>query len=1036
MNSATPSEPGVSICLLGGCKFYNQGKIIRLETAKTSALLAYLALQSKPTTRHKLLGLFWGDQPEKNARRSLRHALWNIRQAFQASDRAEILMSEGQEIAIDPVAGVWIDVLAFESCLKREAEIGGANPCPDDRCGLLRQAADLYCGNLLDGLLVNDAAEFEQWLLMERERLQARAVESLQRLVRHSVEWGEYAVGLEYACRLLALEPWLEEGHRQTMRLLALSGQRAAALTAYETCRRVLAEELNVEPSRETQELYELIRAGTDDKKSWEATSLRRLPAQATPFVGREEELGRLAIQLADPTCRLITLAGPGGIGKSRLAVRAAAGCVGFPDGVYFVALTGVASSGLVATAVADRLGVELHGGESLQAQVIEWLREKELLLVLDNFEHLLPAAEWVAELLREAPGIKLLVTSRERLALRDEWTFPVEGLRFPPQGAEARSETALDQYAAVQLFVQGAQRVRLGYELSKADKPRVARLCRLVDGTPLAIELAASWVRLLTCDEIVTHVEQSLDLLTTDQRDVPARHRSMRAVFEQSWQMLGEEGQGVFKRLTVFRGGFRQEAAEVVARATLEQLASLVDKSFLKRTPSGRYEIHELHRQYGEKKLSEAEAAQVREAHGIYFAQYLATREIVSAREKLKEVLEEIAEDIENIRSGWEWAIEQRRVAEIGQACLNLHYYYELRSWVQEGETVFDRTIAALSTLAPEPEQQIVLERLYNMQGIFCNRLSLYSKAVRVLQASLSIARQVDPSRAVAPMANLATTQFLHGAFWEARQLLEESLVIYRQLDNWLDFYTAQSSLGYVLCLLGDYPHARILLDQAMEAFQSIGMQDNLAFTHCYLGLVAQGEKDFRQAILSLEKGLAIFRSLGHAWGTAACLASLARIALQNGEAEQARRQAQEGLTQARLAGSPYIEALCLNCMGLKASMEGHDTEAFGYHYQAIRTAWETEQIPPVLDGLIGLADLELKGGRPQPAGELLAFVIHHPSTVASERNRATELFSRLESLLAPEGMTNAKEQGEAESLETVVGRLLASHRHDGSPA
>ena len=319
-------------------------------------------------------------------------------------------------------------------------------------------------------------------------------------------------------------------------------------------------------------------------------------------------------------------------------------------------------------------------------------------------------------------------------------------------------------------------------------------------------------------------------------------------------------------------------------------------------------------------------------------------------------------------------------------------------------------------------------MSKLYNLQGIFCNRLSRYNKAVKVLETSLSIARRADPSRAVHPLANLATTQFLHGAFGEAQQLLEEALVIYRQLENWPDFFVAQSSLGYVLCQIGDYPQARVLLNQAMEAFQNIGMADNIAFTHCYLGLVAQGEKDAGQAMRSLEQGLAIFRELGHAWGSAACIASLANGMLQNGEVDQAGHLAPEGLALARQAGSPYIEALCLNCLGQKARLEGQDTEAHSYHQQAIQTAWEAEQLPPVLDGVIGIAELALKRCQPQSAGELLAFVIVHPSTCARERERAECLFVQLESQLTPEAIAAAQKQ----SLEAVVERIFTSYEQN----
>ena len=1025
MNQANPTQPRLKFRFFGGCKFQCEGKNVRPDTTKTGALLAYLALQSRLQPRHKLIGLFWGDQPEANARRSLRHSLWNIRQQFHCLDQAPVLLSDAQEIAFNHAAGAWIDVQDFERCLKSEAGITAAAARPDDRYALLRQAAELYCGDLLDGVFVNDAPEFEQWLLVERERLRALAIETLQRLVGYCVGWGEHAMGLGYAHRLLELEPWLEEAHQQTMRLLALSGQRSAALAQYETCRCMLAEELNAVPSQETQALYEIIRANTGGNLAERSTPQRKLPPQATPFIGREEELTQLAARLGDPACRLITLVGPGGIGKTRLAVRAAAKCERFRDGIYFVPLAGVASSDLLIPAVADALGLTLHGSESMQAQLLEWLDEKELLLILDNFEHLLAAAELNTEILCAAPGVKILVTSRERLNLREEWIFQVEGLRYPLQEDENSSALSLDTYAAVQLFVQGAQRVHLGFMLGNAEKPLVARVCRLVDGTPLAIELAANWVRLLSCQEIVVRIEQSMDFLTTTLRDLPVRHRSMGAVFEQSWQMLSEDEREVFKRLTVFRGGFCLEAAEPVAGANLDLLASLVDKSFLRRTPSGRYEMHELLRQYGEKKLSEAENTQTLDEHCVYFARFLFSHEEAIDSKRLADALEEIAEEIENIQASWNWATQRRLVHEIKQSFYSLIRFYELRSWFQEGEAAMERAAEAINSLAPEREQQCVLLILYNGIGMFCNRLSRYNKAIRMFEAGLSLSLQLNHRRSLHILSNLATAHFMHGAFFEARQLLEETLAGFREKDDRLNTCIAQVNLGYVLCQIGDYPNAHALLDQALKDFQNFVGRDEIALAHYFLGLAQQGEGDNEQAARCFRSGLDIYHELSHSWGTSLCLSGLASLAIQNGEYDQAAQLAQEGLAYARKVGDAYVMALCLNCMGQMASALGHDNEATGYHLQAIQTAWETEQFPPVLDGLIGMAELELKGGQMQSAGELLAFAIHHPSTCARERDRAARWFVQLESQLTPEAIMAAQKQ----TLEAVVERIFTSY-------
>jgi predicted ATPase len=716
---------------------------------------------------------------------------------------------------------------------------------------------------------------------------------------------------------------------------------------------------------------------------------------------------------------------GPGGIGKTRLAVRAAAECERFRDGIYFVPLAGVAASDLLIPALADALGLTLHGSESMQSQLLEWLGEKELLLLLDNFEHLLAAAELNTEILCAAPGVKILVTSRERLNLREEWLFQVEGLRCPLQEDEISSASSFDAYAAVQLFVQGAQRVRLGFAPGNAEKLLVARVCRLVAGTPLAIELAANWVRHLSCQEIVTRIEKSMDFLTTDLRDLPVRHRSMSAVFEQSWRLLSEEERGVFKRLSVFRGGFRQEAAEPVAGANLDRLASLVDKSFLSRTPSGRYEVHELLRQYGAEKLSAAEAAQAREAHGVYFAQFLGARDSDLLGHRVKEALEEIAEDLENIRASWQGFIERRSLLEMGQAGHALFRFYDLRSWFQEGGAVFEQATAALNTLAPEPKQQLVLARLYNLQGIFCNRVQHLPQAIQVLESSIAIARQIDHKKTLfAALLNLAGSHIMHGEFVVSRQLLEEAIVGFRQLDDKPDLFSAQDTLGFLLYKIGDYVQARALLEQILESLQSFGKGYDRAFIYYHLGLIAQAEKETGQAVWSYQQGLSISRETGHTWGATLCTSGLASVALQNGEYDQAVLLAQEGLSQAKKVDNVYVAAMCLNCLGQAAGAKGNAVEAQNYHRHAIRMAWETGQFSLVLDNLIGLAELELKGEQMQSAGELLAIAIHHPSTCAIDRERAERLFVQLESQLTPEAVAAAQKQ----SLEAVVERILTS--------
>jgi len=490
--------------------------ITGFESNKVRALLAYLVVEAdRPHSRDELIGLLWPDQPDATARANLRQALANLRNAIgDRTSEAPFISTTTDSVQFNRTDRCWIDVVQFTALIATckthvHRRLETCRSCAQR----LQQAVELYRGDFLAQFVQSGSEAFEEWALIQRERLHRDVLDALYALAEHHDRRGEYDQIRRYAARQIELDPWREEAHRQLMRALALSGQRSAALTQYETCRRALAEELGVEPATETHSLFEQIKAGALTQPQ----RRHNLPAALTPLLGREHELAEISRRLEMPACRLLTLTGPGGIGKTHLALQAAADHIGmFTHGVYFVSLASLDAPEYMVTAIAAALQFTFPEQQDSQTQLFNHLRDKDLLLVLDNFEHLLAGTGLITELLQRAPQVTILVTSRERLNVNGEWSMNISGLRVPPASAVEQ----IEDYSAVKLFVQTAQRVQAGFSVPGPERSCVVHLCQLVDGMPLALELAAGWVRALSCQDIAQEIESGLAILASPKRD------------------------------------------------------------------------------------------------------------------------------------------------------------------------------------------------------------------------------------------------------------------------------------------------------------------------------------------------------------------------------------------------------------------------------------------------------------------------------------------------------------------------------------
>ncbi|MEM7115344.1 MAG: protein kinase, partial [Chloroflexota bacterium] len=602
------------------------------------------------------------------------------------------------------------------------------------------------------------------------------------------------------------------------------------------------------------------------------------LPAQTTPFVGRELELTELArlldasdTQVANTrlaNTRLVTVVGPGGMGKTRLALEAARQFVAestttvavFPNGVFFVELVSLHSMEQMITAVASAFGFAIEQGSEPLEQIINFMSNKRLLLLLDNFEQLLApdvnGAAMITAVLQAAPDVKIIVTSRQKLNLRSEVVFALDGLAFPD------FQTTVDalSYSAVQLFIQSARRVRYDFALTKGSLAHIARICRLTEGMPLGIVLAAAWVDMLSLAEIGDEMARDIDFLASEMGDLPPRQRSMRAVFDYSWGLLSAKEQNVLAKLSVFQGGFTREAAHAVTGSSLRQLLGLVNKSLVQRNvANGRFSLHELLRQLSSEKLDILEIREMTQsAHAQYYLQALSVYETKFKSFEQKNAINMVAIELENILAGWRWAAEQNDVSLIIGAMSAMHVTINLREKIKAyrfalaklspnsntdylrdcllnrlyisdvtsqeiTQTEIDRLLTVFRTMGDKKEEEITL-------GIISSRLfyaGQFGEAVRVAQTRLDMIRQLnDPFGLASHLLNVGFDLIFAGKYEIAQAHIYEGLKQSRALGNKLGIEQAAILLaGFNIMIIGDYKKAGAYLDEALEIRRDLGI-------------------------------------------------------------------------------------------------------------------------------------------------------------------------------------------------------------------
>lgn len=759
------------------------------------------------------------------------------------------------------------------------------------------------------------------------------------------------------------------------------------------------------------------------------------LPLPPTPLLGRDTELAALERLFKDPQCRLLTLTGMGGIGKTRLAIEFASTQKDmFVDGVHYVPLASINSAESIIPAVAEALDFSFSGPADLNEQLINYMSvsmKQSALLVLDNLEHLIvqssETVDLVSEFLQRLPQLKILTTSRERLNLQGEWMYELHGLPVPP----VEFVDKLDEYSAAVLFMQRAQQIRTDFALSNSEKNDLVHICRLVEGVPLAIELAAAWVGMLTCGEIAREIESNIDFLSTSMRDVPERHRSLKATFDHSWKLLSDHERDVLSRLSVFRGGFDRNAAEKVAGATLPLLASLVSKSLVRRTEEGRYDLHEVIRQYASSHLDEdaTRCLETCDRHSNFYLYLASEYESRLKSASQQSAVREMTLELDNIRTAWDWGIKRRKFEALGGAVRAFGWFHEVAGMLYDGIDQLGLLVQILNNKPREVQVDRVLGTALAHQGLLYFRTGQFVHAKEHYDASITILRSVGDKAILADaLVYNGIITHLNGDYPESRKLLEEGLECAQAVkDKWLSAYGIYN-LGHIDSLMGEYQKGYEQMQEGMMTWREVGDPHSISLGLNFLVNTQIALGRYEEAIDSMRESIALCEQTKNRWGMGTAYRYLGLATLAEGQHAEAKGYFQKSLEIFGKYFEGWDIAQTLIYLGEATLMSGDLDEAEKICREALRVAKEAQSPPLMLEAIAGLALFNVRSGKHERAWELSQIVLDHPSGVHGARIHALQVKQDIKNQISSEQIQVFNAVTSNRSFDDIVNELLAS--------
>lgn len=864
------------------------GQLRDLPVDKPASLLYYLAVRGDWVRRAELAYLYRPDAPEDVA-------LANVRVLLH---RARALLPMGLEVERSRVRSlVGSDVADHQRAVA---------------AGEHAKALGIYRGPFLEGVSVPDSIGFETWLELQRADLLRTWRRATLSHGAELAERGDHDAAADLIGSVVAADPLDEEALQDYLRALFASGRRAEAKVAYDGLVRSLVDELGVEPLDSTKATYAALQQETDSGEATGAVTPpadNNLPRPTTRFHGRRREMAVLDELLDRTDTRLVTVTGLGGIGKSRLALEVASERLAdHAGGAWFVELAGTLDPELLPQAVASALRLDLSGVRSARAALVDRLREKRALLVLDNFEHLLAGADLVAELLAEAPGVTVLVTSREPLGLTAESVFELGGLSYPARDTTSELET----FDAVVMFVDRATRLSPGFVPSGQTLEAVAELTRRVEGMPLALELAATWTRALTVPELLSGLENDLDLLSSDLRDLPERQRSIRTVLDHSWRRLNASEQRALARSSVFRGGFSLAASEQIAAVHAALLYGLIAHSLVKRDPGGRFQVHELVRQFASEKLPQPEAAELGAKHASYYLRLQSERAVAPGSADRATALDELLAEFDNVRSALAHAV------------------------ASGAEELLTTALPPLFTLHLE-----------------AGALAEFTRVLEGLGAEMATRDVTSGPYWLVVRQQLGRARMAEGDFGAAKAELEPLVPPHRQalaagedhaknalarLLDWLG--SCHRIIGDLDAAEGTITEALTLAEEAKRESRSVEDSGLVADVSYNLGSLRQRQGRTTEAVRLFEESLAESLSTGDEVRAAVRRVALGQVLITGGDLAAAKRHLEAALAVGRTTRSARLEGAALNALAIVAGRLGSSEEAEGFNLASLALA------------------------------------------------------------------------------------------------